>query len=518
MKSEKVSPKAGIVLPLCFSHPARNTQCLQAPTASSGTSKNPQSINMSLFGWLAYNKGEQERGFWPLVLFGVHFAHAFLAAHLYPYHIHDTDLYAYFIYFRNWLEQILVLHPTQFFPVPKPLLCFTFGLLGNAQWAFYCSALASAFLGSLSYLIGRHFFNHATGLFLSIFLLLDPLKGILTVESSADLYLTVFLFSAIYLFSTNRFLPSSCCLLLSALVKPVTLPCALYYLNAGKKGWAYITLPLLAIPLTLLANQLLLGNMTGSSRFFAEFTALRDLSPIASSQLLHFIFWIQIVKTRFILTASWGFLGFLLWTSNDKRHLRSPFLSMMFLFLLGYLTFSVFSPYTPLFRFYWPLEIWFLAFLIYGIVESTQRIFSSAKWARVGARGLLLFFLLDDSLRYYFTYRNDFAIPFEKGMAFVASSVQVIGRERNAEETVLISLAFVPYVMWELEVRARPLVIAAEVAAKEKQAFKPDWIVYVPEISANQRVKDFVGLLTGGGEYEPRLSNGTSVLFHRKTN
>src|SRR5262245_9764920 len=144
----------------------------------------------------------------------------------------------------------------QYFPIPKPLPVFVLGPLGNASWAFYCTALSSAFLGTLVYLVARHFFGQVSGLLLSLFLLLDPLKGALTLRSSADLYIALFLFLALYLSVANRLWLSSICLFLSALIKPVTLPCTLYFLVGKKeqkgKQWIWMLLPLLAVPLTLL--------------------------------------------------------------------------------------------------------------------------------------------------------------------------------------------------------------------------------------------------------------------------
>jgi len=457
-----------------------------------------------------------------LLLFSVHLAHAFLLAHLYPYHIYDTDLFSYFIYFRNWFDHGTSLQTLQFFPVPKPLPVLTLGSLGYASWAFYCTALSSAFLGSLAYLVTRHFLSRTSGVLLSLFLLLDPLKGMLTLTSSADLYLTLFLFLAIHLSMASRPWLSSTCLFLSALIKPITLPCSLYLLVAKgelkKQKWIGGLLPLVAIPLTLLFYSALLGSMNGPSRLAAEFTALRDASFINPQEFLHFVLWTQLVKSRFVLTAPWGFLGILLWLTNDKRHLTSPFLLIPAFFLAGYFILSIFSPYTPLFRFYWFIEVWFLAFLIYGILESARRIFTANGWLRQGVIGLLLFFLLDDSLTHYFRYRNGFALPFEKGMAFVTTSLEVIKQEKRTEETVLTSLAFVPYTMWELKAYDQTnIVVAAEQAAKEMLEPKPDWIVYVPEIVANGKAKDLVGRLLDGGRYELRFKDGNSALFHRKS-
>jgi hypothetical protein len=293
------------------------------------------------------------RDIWLLALFGLHLGHALLFAKLYPYHVQDTDLLAYFIYFQNLLDpQTLAPSGRFFFPVPKPLLCFLLGPLGNAQWAFYVTAVMSAALGSVVYLVGRHFFSRGLGILLSLFLLLDPFKGILTLESSADLYVTLFLFMALYGFAVHRPAVSAVCLLLSALVKPVSLLCAAAFLLCPNKRatadpvdptdtdkthlWRWALIPGLAIPLVLFSDWLFLGSIFGSAKLLAEFTAPRQTAPLSAQDYLHFIFWEHFIQYRFGFSAVFGLLGLLLWLSTEKQRLTSPFLLLPLFFLGGY--------------------------------------------------------------------------------------------------------------------------------------------------------------------------------------
>jgi hypothetical protein len=106
----------------------------------------------------------------------------------YPLHRYDPDLLAYLTYFRNWASGDATLHAMAYFTAPKLLLVFTLGALGNPTAACACTALVSALLGTVVYLIARDAFGRPTALVASFFLLLDPSKAMLTLKSSADLY------------------------------------------------------------------------------------------------------------------------------------------------------------------------------------------------------------------------------------------------------------------------------------------------------------------------------------------
>ena len=452
---------------------------------------------------------------WLLVLFTLHLAHVLVLAYWFPNHVLDADLLAYFVYFRNWLTGDTTLFGAAYFTHPKPLLVFALGPLGDARLAFYCSAVASAILGVLLYLIGRDSFGRTAGILFSLLFLGDLSTAVLTLDSSADMYIALFFFLALYLCARERWVGASVSLLLSALIKPVTLPCALCLLTTGaraKKAWLCALLPLLAIPLTLWANQVLLGNPFGSDSFFREFAALRDSTPMATGDVVHFAFWTQIVKNRFVSTAPLGFLGVLVWVARDRRRLTSPLLLMPLLFVIGYLLLSVASPYMPFFRFFWTVEIWFLGFLAFGILETARRLARGQRWVKVGAAVLLLFFLSDDLIVLQLRYRDRFAIPFEESMAFVSSTRGVLTIEAAGGDDVLAPLAFLPYLMWELNGR-RTRLVTAEQAAVNGYSDRPEWILDVPDIYANPQTRGFVAQLVEHGGYHVRLTDGKAALL-----
>jgi hypothetical protein len=458
------------------------------------------------------------RDWWPAVIFVLHLAHGGLFFRLYPHAIQDPDLLAYFVYFRNWLTGSTALHSVPYFTVPKALLVFGLGPLGDASLAFACTALASAALGSLVYLAARDAFGRTTGVLLSLFLLLDVEKATLTLRSSADLWVAVFLFATIYFSTVRRLAASAVALLLAALVKPVALPCTAHFLalpgTSLRRRWAYALVPLAAIPLILASNQALLGTPFGPERFFAGFDALGEGTPIRPDEVLHFVAWTWLVKDAFVATAPWGVLGLVLWLGRDRRRLTEPFFLVPVLFLIGYLLLSVVTPYVPFFRFFWPVKIWFAAFIVFGMVETGRRVVRGAPWLRVAATAALLVFLADDYLVRNLSYQDRFARPFEDAMAFVTTTPDTLHREWHAGETILAPLAFMPYLVWQLGIDGPgKTVLIAEEAATANEPVHADWILFVPSIFARHGTREFVSRLAGGGSYELRVTDGTAALL-----
>jgi hypothetical protein len=269
------------------------------------------------------------------------------------------------------------------------------------------------------------------------------------------------------------------------------------------------------LPLTLWSNHVLLGSAFGSYHFFGEFAAMRDIGPIASGDVVHFAFWTQLVKNRFVSTAPFGFVGLLVWLAADRRRLTSPLLLVPLLFALGYLLLSQAVPYVPFFRYFWPLEVWFLGFLVFGILEAARRLGGAQRWLRFTLTGVLLFFLTDDLLICQLRYRQDFALPFEESMAFVSSARDVVARQPGAEaQRILAPLAFVPYLTWKLSGprRVERIIIAEHMAVNEATT-RPEWILDMPEIYANPRTREIVAQLIKDGSYKVRLTDGKAALL-----
>jgi hypothetical protein len=188
---------------------------------------------------------------------------------------------------------------------------------------------------------------------------------------------------------------------------------------------------------------------------------------------------------------------------------------MPLLFVLGYLLLSRAVPYVPFFRYFWPLEVWFLGFLVFGILETARRLSGAQRWVRLTLAGVLLFFLTDDLLTCQLRYRQDFALPFEQSMAFVTSSRDMLARQVGAEaQQILAPLAFVPYLTWELNGPRRiERIIIAEHMAVNEATTRPEWILDMPEIYANPRTREIVAQLIKDGGYKVRLTDGKAALL-----
>ncbi len=448
----------------------------------------------------------------------VHLAHGLAVGRLYPHALHDPDLVAYFVYFRSWLADVDALHDLPYFTVPKPLLVFLLGPLADPSLAFACTAVLSAALGAFVYLAAREAFGRGVGLALSLLLLLDVEKAVLTLRSSADLYVAVFLFATIWLSLRRRFLPSALGILLAALVKPVALPCAAHVLAVEELPWRkrflYCALPALGVPLTLLSNHLLLGTAMAPERFFAGFDALGEGTAIGPGEVLRYVFWFELVKHAFVSTAPLGVLGLVVWLARDTRRLTSPMLLVPGLFVGGYVGLAILTPFVPFFRFFWLVKIWFAGFIVHGAVEAARRV-AAPRW-RPAVAGALLVFMADDYLVRLLSYRERFAIPFEEAMAFVTDTPGVLKAQRRDGETIMTPLAFMPYLLWELGLDAQPrTVVTAEQAAREGDTSAPDWVVHVPEITASVAAREHLVRLAQGGQYAPRLADGRRALLAR---
>ena len=456
---------------------------------------------------------------WPILLAALHLLHSLWFARLYPEGVNDPDLLAYFVYFANWVGGVTALHDISFFPVPKPLPVFLLGPLASAPAVFALSALLSAWLGVAVYQIGRLTFGHTAAVLWSIMLLFDVDRAVLTLHSSADLYVTVLLFAAIHATLTRRYVRSGVVLLLSALVKPVTLPCALHLLAVEgadrRRAWTFALIPIAAVPLTLASNLALLGSPFGATHLFAGFDAVSQGTLMPSGELLRFVVWIQLAKHAFVATAPLGFVGLAVWLARDRSRLTHPLLLVPMLFLGGYLALSVAVPFVPFFRFFWPVQVTFLGFVVFGTVEVARRMAAGRSPLRMGVAAALLFFLADDLITRQLHYRQEFAEPFGRAMAFVEDARPTILRERHSGESVLTPVVFLPYVLWTLpDARATPDLVATAEHADPDAA--PDWILWVPRAFLDRESRERIGRLVASGAYVPRMIRDDAALLVRQ--
>lgn len=454
---------------------------------------------------------------WALALFALHFAAALAFVPLYPLHAFDTDLLAYFVFYRDWATGTGALQGAEYFFQPKPLLVFTLGPLGDVNTAVACTSVATGILGATVYLVGRDTFGRTVGILWSLALLLDPSRTFLTLKSSADLYLTALILASIWLLIAGRIAVAAVCVLLAALIKPVALPCALQFLLVPAplhRRLAYAALPALALPATLLGNHVLLGSALDPGLYLAQFAALRDTTGISPGEVIHFALWTQLVDTRFVSTAPLGALGLLMWLAADRHRLTHPLFLLPLLVLGGYLALSLATPYMPFFRFFWLLEVWFLGYLVFAIVTVGRLVGGASPRLAAAATALMLLFVADDSLTQYARYRDHYALPMERNMEFVQAAAQTLVRERQGGEVVLAPLAFQSYLMWTVPSGTQDtLVLSAEAAARRGLAQRPEWILDVPAGYVSDPARALVDGIRGTGTYQPRFTTGPAALL-----
>lgn len=464
----------------------------------------------------------RRRDLWPFVLFAAHLGVGLWFARRYPNSIWDPDLVAYFVYFQNWLSGTTGLHGIDYFTVPKLLMVAVLGPLRDAQIASLVTLLVSGLLGVLVYLVAGRVFGRVAGVVTALVMLLDVDRAVLTLRSSADLYVTTLLFGAIWCTLTRRYVWSALAIGVAALAKPVALPCALHLLAIGgpdrRRAVAAMPLSFLAVPLLALANHALLGSVSGSARFFAAFDAYHLGERMTGAQLVHFVGWIQLKQVIFGSTAAFGLLGVAAWLGRDRARLASPMMLVPGLFLGGYVAMSLVVPFVPISRFFWAVQLWFMAFIVHGMLEASRWAARAQPGLRFALPALLVLFLADDLFTRQIDYRRRAAQPFEDAMAFAQRARPVIDAERMQGETVLTSLAFVPWLVWTLDdVRARPALVRTALAgADEGEAPRPDWIVYAPTVFLGGETRTRFDRLLASGDYEPRFVHGTAAVFARR--
>lgn len=461
----------------------------------------------------------QRRDWWPVGIFAANLVQLAAFAWLYPAHRLDPDLLAYLTYFRNWMAGDQTLFGLAYFTAPKLLLVFTLGALGSPTAALACTMLVSALLAVAVYLIARDSFGRSAALLTSLFLLLDPSKAMLTLKSSADLYLACLILLAILLADRGRLVGAAACVLLSALVKPVTLPCAGYFLLApGSRArrWSAALLPLAAVPLILLGHQALLGGPLHGAQFFDEFTSMSGGVPIGPGEVVHYALWSQLIKLRFATTASWGIIGMALWIADDRSRLTRPLLVMPLLFLVGYLLLSAVAPFPPYFRYFWLLEVWFLLFLVHGVLESARRLAPAQPGLRRTVAGVVLLLLADGLIGRQLDYRRDYAMPLEQSMRLATAAAEVLKERRAAGETVVAPLGLLPYMMWELGDAGRQgRIDTAERTARERLDVQPHWIIDLPRMYTTDATRQWMAAIVRDGPYEVVADDDTGALLHR---
>jgi hypothetical protein len=232
------------------------------------------------------------------------------------------------------------------------------------------------------------------------------------------------------------------------------------------------------------------------------------------------VLWVELAKTIFAATAPFGIAGLVVWVGRDKTRLTNPFFLVPIALLGGYVVLSITTPFVAFFRFFWPVQVWFACFVVYGIVEACRRLAPEPRALRLGLTAALLFFVFDEQMARQLKYRTHFAAPFQDAMGFVGTTDALLASARAPGETILTPLAFFPYFLWTIDdARLHPdLIRMAELQDRAGDQVPPDWVLYVPQFFLRQEVRAHVDALLASGLYVPLVGgpDGVGALYVRR--
>src|SRR5262249_33280766 len=150
-------------------------------------------------------------------------------------------------------------------------------------------------------------------------------------------------------------------------------------------------------------------------------------------------------------TAPFGVVGLVVWIGRDKSRLTHPFFLAPLALAGGYVALSLTTPFIAFARFFWPIQVWFACFIVYGMARTAPRLAPEPRAFRIAVAGALLFFLFDEQMGRQLHYRSHFAAPFQDAMHFVETTDGVLASARANGDTILAPIAFFPYLLWTVD-------------------------------------------------------------------
>lgn len=406
-----------------------------------------------------------------VVLQGVFLAHRYPNAHL------DADLLSYLAYYRDWSAGVA----TPFgYTVPKVLPVALFGPIGSPEVSFAVSLAAAALGGAFAFLLAAKVFGLGVAVLAGVAYVFDPLRSILTLRSSADLFVGVGLLAAMYALSVRAVLWAGLGILVASLAKPLALVGGLAVLVVPgvslSRRIAAAAVPLLALPAvaaldaaldgrSVVAGVLALG-LPDDHNAFVRVAQGPPLGWVESLEML-FVDWFGTL----LFARTWPLLliGVLLYVgrtflaSRDRssrgeegRQVDGQLVVLGVPLLLtgAYVGLAMLDPFVFFTRFFWVLAAALTILAAYGAVAIAAYA-PLPRWGRavlVGVFGLaLLADRFDD-----FTWRKQLMLdPFETHASIADRGVAVIADDGRCKGAAVVPLAYLPLAAWRVPDKLR---------------------------------------------------------------
>jgi hypothetical protein len=417
------------------------------------------------------------------------------AAHL------DADLLSYLVYYRQLAEGL----STPFgYTVPKVLPVLLLGPLGTPEMALLASILVAAMGGALAFAIVARTFGATSAVLAAVLYVADPLRSVLTLRSSVDLYVGVALLGAIFAIGEGRALAAGLLVLVASLGKPVAAPCGLAILLTPGTSWTRRSLAALLPVAALPAAGVLAGILAGRDPLASAFAmpdqherfvqvaegvargAGASLELIAVDWLGGSLFqrtW-PLVAVGALVCA----LSAMRWRAPEARR-GAALLLVPLLLVAGYLTVAAREPLVVFTRFFWPAAVVAAMLGAFGAVTLAARA-PVPRWARAGLLATFALALLIDRWDDHRWRERIMLAPFETHAALAAGAVAAIAGSRDCAGPAIVPLAYLPLAAWRAPDKlARGELCAVEDWADGRGCAEPNCVLFIPAAPTTARAR-----------------------------
>jgi hypothetical protein len=466
----------------------------------------------------------------------------------------DADLLSYLVYYRELRAGAVAPFG---YTVPKLLPVLLLGPLASPELALAVSIGVAALGGALIFTIAFDAFGPIVAVLSAVAYVLDPLRAVLTLRSSVDLYMAVALLGAILALGRRAVFLAGAAILVAALGKPVAIACAAAILLLRdvplRRRIAAAALPLAALPAIALLGAALEGKpLLASVVSFSlpdqheRFVRVAQGHALDALSALHLVFVEWFGGTLFSRTWPFAALGVLAALAvallpqaagalgqardghapqaegADGRRDRAATTALMLvvvpaLLVAAYLGLSTVQPMIVFTRFFWLLAVALSVLAAFAAV----RLAALAPGPKAIGAGVIAVFalaLLADRRDDHLWRERLMLTPFEVHAAIAASGIAAIAHDDACGGPALVPLAYLPLAAWRAPAKLeRGELCAVEDWADGRGCADPNCVLVIPAAPTTARAREAVARLVedGGFIVEVRDGNGALVRSRR---
>jgi hypothetical protein len=436
---------------------------------------------------------------------GLWLAADYPAAHL------DADLLSYLAYFRDWRAGEVAAFG---YTVPKVLPVFLLGPLGTPERAFLASLAVSAVGGGLFFALANATFGRVVAVLAAALYVLDPMRLVLTLRSSVDLYTGVALLGAMVALRRPAVLLAGFLVLLAALGKPVAALCGVAVLFAPRVSWprriVAAALPALAIPASAWLDAALEGRPLLAAFALPDqherFVAIAQAPARSWNGFVELIVGDWLGRLLFAHTWPLVLIGIGLYAIASLRgrlgdsDRRAWILLVPALLSAGYVGLAAVHPFVAFTRFFWLPSAVLSLLAAYALVEIARRVPGSGAAGAALAIMLSFTLLLDRVADHRFRERIMLA-PFESHAALAGRAIALIADDRRCPGEALVPLAYLPLAAWRAPDKLhRGELCAVEDWADGRGCARPGCVLFMPAAQTTARARAALARLVASGQ------------------